>query len=208
MSAVAAAVSIHSAGSTASQPRRQWSAGHDSNALADTDRTLKGTSWQRVSDHDQWKAVIGGRPFGAFSDDGVAVHRGAVESGHVHLAHDGGGQHAACGHPQGQDLSARRPQLRVKPGEGGFNRMSVREATHPHIVYRSPVVVVHAGFVKPVGRARSACVFQIIGVFAGEAGLLGACSGCSDTLLEDRRFRSRTARSFAMARRVARSMDR
>jgi hypothetical protein len=33
-----------------------------------------------------------------------------------------------------------------------------------------------------VGALR-ACVFQIIGVFAGEAGLLGACSGYSDTLL-------------------------
>ena len=31
--------------------------------------------------------------------------------------------------------------------------------------------------------ALSARVFQIIGVFAGEAGLPGACSGYSDTLL-------------------------
>jgi hypothetical protein len=43
-----------------------------------------------------------------------------------------------------------------------------------------------------VGALR-ACVFQIIGVFAGEAGLLGACSGYSDTLLakiEDLEFLS------------------
>ena len=103
----------------------------------------KGTSRQRVADHDQWKAVVGGRPFRAFGHDGVAVHRGAVESRYVHVAHDRRRQHATCGHPQGHEFSAPRAQLAIEPGEGGFDRMAVREAAHPHIVYGSSVVVMH-----------------------------------------------------------------
>jgi len=49
--------------------------------------------------------------------------------------------------------------LRVNPGEGGFDRLSVREAAHPHIVYCSSVVVVHARFVKPVRDIRIKCCF-------------------------------------------------
>ena len=113
---------------------RQGSAGHDSNALADPDRALKRTSRQRVADHDQWKAVIRRRPLGAFRHDGVTVHRGAVESGYVHVAHDGVANTRPAAIRRGTSSVRRGPTARqarrgrLRPYAGARSRAS---AHHP-----------------------------------------------------------------------------
>jgi hypothetical protein len=76
--------------------------------------------------------------FHGFSHDGLSVHHRAVESRYVRLADDKSGQQATRRHPHAHDLSMRRLQLRVKPGEGGFNRVPVREAAHPNVAIASP----------------------------------------------------------------------
>ena len=40
--------------------------------------------------------------------------------------------------------------VRVEPGQGGVDRMSVREAAHPHIVHRVACRGRPCGFVQPV----------------------------------------------------------
>jgi hypothetical protein len=66
------------------------------------------------------------------------VASGAVESRYVRVADDNSGQHATRRHPHAHDLSMRRLQSRVKPGEGGFNRVPVREAAHPNVAIARP----------------------------------------------------------------------
>jgi hypothetical protein len=51
-----------------------------------------------------------------------------------------------CGYPQRHEFSAPLAQLTIEPGEGGFNSMTVRKATHPHVIDGSSVVVIHARY--------------------------------------------------------------
>ena len=67
-------------GVTASGHRR---ARHDAHRFAARDRSSEGRSGQRVADDGQRNPVVGVAPSVRLGDDGVAVHRRAVESGNV-----------------------------------------------------------------------------------------------------------------------------
>ena len=116
---------------------RHRSARHDPDDLTDSDRTGEWVSGQRLSDHDQWDAGIRSGPFRAFGSDRVPVHRGAIESRHVHLTDDRRSQHATCRHRQRQELCPQLHWLTVEPGNGRFDRMTVREAAHPDVILGS-----------------------------------------------------------------------
>jgi len=90
------------------------------------------------------------RSFSARSGDGVSVHHGTVKTRYVQVRGDGIGQHTAGRSLQRHELAIQRlPQLRVEPGEGGIDRVAMREATHPHIGCCGSVVVSHGGLVTP-----------------------------------------------------------
>ena len=122
---------------------RHRRAGHDADGLSGGNGTAKRTPRHRLADDAERQPVVRARPFRADSHHGVAVHRRAIEPGHVDGADDGCREHAARRIPQRHALGAERLELRIQPGESGVDRVPVREAAHPHIVGCSSGGMIH-----------------------------------------------------------------
>ena len=122
---------------------RHRRAGHDAHGLAARDASARtGDAGQRVADDRQRDAVVRRRAFRAIRDDGVAVHRGAIEAGHVDVADDGRGEHAARGGAQRDVFGVERMQLRVEPRQRRLHRVAPREALHADVVVRRDLISV------------------------------------------------------------------
>src|SRR5262245_47123004 len=57
-----------------------WRPGHDADGFAARHASVEGRARQRVADDLQWNPVVWRRTVGGIRNDGVAIHRGAVES--------------------------------------------------------------------------------------------------------------------------------
>ena len=108
---------------------------HDTDRFATTHAPAERRPRQRVANHLQWDPVICRGALGAIRNDGVAVHRGAVESWDVQVADDCGSEHAACGIAEVHVFGSELMELCVQPLERRRHSVASREALHADVVW-------------------------------------------------------------------------
>ena len=107
---------------------------HDSNRFARMDHSIERAARHGVADHRHRQAAVRTRPFRARRDDGEAVHRGALEAGHLHVAGDRSREHAARGHAQRHGFGAQGLELRVEPLQRLRDCVALRKPAHAHVI--------------------------------------------------------------------------